>query len=61
MQGGKGGMDGNRPTIGLMAVGRSMKGCVITLEDVVIDTGRYHVWCKYSNEPYDIVIRQYYG
>ena len=19
------------------------------------------VWCKYSNEPYDIVIRQYYG
>ena len=19
------------------------------------------VWCKYSNEPYDIVIEQYYG
>jgi hypothetical protein len=19
------------------------------------------VWCKYSNEPYDIVIKQYYG
>jgi len=24
-------------------------------------TDRQRVWCKYSNEPYDIVIRQYYG
>jgi hypothetical protein len=24
-------------------------------------TGRRPVWCKYSNELYDIVIRQYYG
>ena len=29
-------------------------------QGIVADAG-VPVWCKYSNEPYDIVIRQYYG
>ena len=34
---------------------RNRDGCGIVSE------GFNAVWCKYSNEPYDIVIRQYYG
>jgi hypothetical protein len=27
----------------------------------ILAVGAVAVWCKYSNEPYDIVIKQYYG
>jgi len=36
------------PSVGLRAI-------------LVVDNAAKGVWCKNSNEPYDIVIEQYYG
>jgi len=61
-RGGTGGMNG------AFEEARNRYGCGIVPEGfnahhasrVVVDDHRYPVWCKYSNELYDIVIKQYF-